>query len=134
MLLVQGTETTYFGPFSFGVRLPETYAGQATPVLFLTVVGGLSTDDVPETAELTITQVGSRIPFPAHIDRYNLIWRLATEPDLVSAVLASDLTSQNQIGNFTLWPNPVLLADGREGKVLVSNQLLTSPLDTWVVA
>ena len=132
--LVQGTDTTYYGPFMFGVRLPETYAGQATPVLFLTVVGGLSADATPETGELTIPQVGNRIPFPAHTDRYNLIWRLATEPDLVSAVLASDLTSQNQITNFTLWPTPVLLADGREGKVLVSNQDLTSPLDSWVVA
>ena len=131
--LVQGADTNYFGPFQFGVRLPETYAGQAVPILFLTVVGGLSVDNIPETGELTIDQVGNRLPFRAHVDRYNLIWRLATEPDLISAVLASDLTSLNQLGNFSLWPNLVPLADGRLGKVWVSNQSLTSPLDTWIV-
>ena len=132
--IVDSTDTNYFGPFMFGIRLPETYDGQAVPVLSLTVVGGLSDDNAPDTAELTISQVGNRLPFPAHIDQYQLIWRLATEPDLTSLVVASDPTSLNQISAFTLWPDEVALTDGRAGKVLVSNQSLTSPIDTWVVA
>ena len=132
--LVQGTDTTYFGPFMFGVRLPETYAGQPLPILTLNVMGGLSADNVPESAELTIVQVGYNIPIPAYTDRYVLIWRLATEPDLISVVFTSDIRSKNLISGFTLWPDMVTLADGREGKVLVSNQELTHVADTLKLA
>ena len=132
--IVQGAEVNYFGPFMFLIRLPETFTGQAVPVLALNVVGGLSTDATPETAELTIAQVGSRISYPAFTDKYQLIWRLATQPDLTSVVFASDTTADNMIGGYTLWPNQVTLNDGRDGKVLVSNQLLTHIADTLELA
>ena len=119
-----GTEIDYYGPFTFESRLPETYDGQTPTVLTLTVMGGLSPDNVPETAELTIGQIGDRIPFPAHTDRYNLIWRLATEPDLISAVLDSDITSQNLTRQLLFVAHHLVpLADGRAGKVWVSDQV-----------
>ena len=130
----QGTEINYFGPFMFRLRLPETYTGQSLPVLFLTIFGGVSDDNIPETSELTIPQVGNRIPIPMHVDKHLLIWRLATESDLTSVVVASDLSSDNMIGAFSLWSNQIALADGRIGKVLVSNQALTGPVDTLIVA
>ena len=123
--IVQGQEINYFGPFTFMIRLPETFSGQGVPVVFLTVVGGLSDDNMPEGSELTIAQIGSTIPLPTYTDKYQLIWRLATEPDLTSVIFASDLTAQNQIGNYTLWPDVITLIDGRDGNVLVSNQELT---------
>ena len=125
--IVQGTDVNYFGPFTFMIRLPETFTGQGLPILFLTVVGGLSDDNTPEGTELTIAQIGSTIPLPTYIDKHQLIWRLATEPDLTSVIFASDGTATNQISNYTLWPDMITLSDGREGKVLVSNQLLTDP-------
>ena len=127
--LVQGLEVNYFGPFMFSIRLPETY-GQSASVSVLSVKGGLSTDNIPESAELTIDSVGNNIPFPPLQNQYRLIWRLATEPDLVSLVYASDPTGYNQIGGSVLWPQPVTLADGRVGKVLVSKHALTYISDT----
>ena len=120
--IVNGVEVEYYGPFTFQIRMPETYEGQPTQPFNL--MGGLSTDSTPETAELTIAQVGAQISFPKFTDRYLLIWRLDTEPDLISVVPASYPT-HNQIGVFTLWPDLVTLSDGRQGKVLVSNQKLT---------
>ena len=127
--IVQGFEVNYFGPFMFEVRLPETY-GKSTYVPVLNIKGGLSTDNIPESAELTIDSVGNNIPFPPLRNQYRLIWRLATEPDLVSLVYASDSTGYNQIGGSVLWPQPVTLADGRVGKVLVSKHALTYISDT----
>ena len=98
---------------------------QRFPFTGFTVMGGLSADAVPEASEITIAQVGHSIPLPAHVDLHHLIWRLASEPDLNSVVLASDTTNANQIGGYSLYADTVTLADGREGKVLVSNQLLT---------
>ena len=128
--IVQGAEVNYYGPFLFTIRLPETFKGQAVPVQTLTVVGGLSADNVPETAELTIAVVGDKLVFPPLRDQYQLIWRLGTEPDLTSVVYASDTTFLNQISNFVLWPHEVTLTDGRRGKVLVSIQRLTYIADT----
>ncbi len=132
--IVHGQDVDYYGPFAFTVRLPETYEGQAIPVLTLNVMGGLSTDNVPNPAEITLDQVGHNILFPAYADRYLLIWRLASEPDLISVVYASDSTRVNLLGAWSLWPNLVTLADGREGKVLLSNQLLTDVADTLELA
>lgn len=100
----------------------------------LTVLGGLSTDEIPEGSELTIDPIGHSIEYPAYTDQHVLIWRLGTEPDLVSVVFASDPTDLNQLGAWTLWPNPVTLTDGRVGRVLVSNQLLTDVGDTLELA
>ena len=128
--IVQGAKINYFGPFLFSVRLPETYEGQKIRDLGFTVVGGLSADSTPDTAELTIPAVGHDVVFPPMRDQHQLIWRLATEPDLISVVYTSDTTFYNQIGNFLLWPHEVTLADGRRGKVLVSIQRLTLYADT----
>ena len=64
-----------------------------------------------------------------------LIWRLATEPDLISIVLASDTTNQNQIRAFTKNADvngdaiPVVV-NAQEGNVWVSNQSITHAAET----
>ena len=85
-----------------------------------TVIGGLSDDDVPEAAELTVAFAGSRITFPAFTDKHVLIGRLATEADIVTVVFTDDASMDNQVAGFTEYATPVDLYS-----VWVSNQRLT---------
>ena len=99
------------------------------PFTGYTLMGGLSVDDIPEAGEITISQTAHNLVFPAYTDRYVLIWRLASEPDLRSVVLASDPTNANQIGGWTKYPTTVDVG-GETGNVWVSEQMLTHVADT----
>ena len=103
--------------------------GVVHPFTGFTVMGGLSPDNVPEASEITIAQTAHSLVYPAYVARHLLIWRLASEPDLLSIILASDTTNANQIAAFTKYPTPVTVGMD-DGNVWVSNQLLTHVIET----
>ena len=146
---IDGATVTYFRPADIQAQIDlritalestPGFGGYADYLLggpgtftYFTVVGGLSVDAIPEEAELTIASAEHRIAYPAYTDRYVLIWRLASEPDLTSVVLESDPTNENQIGGWTKY-NATILNAGRSGNVWVSDQLLTHSADTLRLA
>lgn len=112
--------------------------GSGSPHVF-TVMGGLSADAVPEASEITIAGSGNRIDLPPHVDKHHLVWRLATERDLRSVVLASDTTQLNQIGAYFKYVDVdgadiLVTVGGEEGKVWVTNQQITHAAETLVLA
>ena len=108
-------------------------SGVRYPFTGFTVMGGLSVDAIPEASEITIPQTGHSLIIPAHFDRHHLIWRLATEPDLQSVVLASDSTQANQIEAYSKYRSTVEVG-GQAGNVWVSNQLITHQEETLDLA
>ena len=146
---IDGASITYFRPSDiqaqidlritslestpgFGGYADYLIGGRGTFTYF-TVVGGLSVDAVPEEAELTLASAEHRIAYPGYTDRYVLIWRLSSEPDLTSIILDSDPTNENQIGGWTKYNTTVRNA-GRDGNVWVSDHLLTHVSDTLRLA
>ena len=107
--------------------------GVLYPFTGFTVMGGLSVDAIPEADEITIAQTGHSLIIPAHFDRHHLLWRLATEPDLQSVVLASDTTQANQIEAYFKYGSTVEVG-GQDGNVWVSNQLITHHAETLELA
>ena len=103
--------------------------GMVHPFTGFTVMGGLSADPTPEASEIAIAQTAHSLMYPAYVDRHLLIWRLASEPDLVSVILDSDPTNLNQISGFSKW-GALITVGGHDGKVWVSNQLLTHVAET----
>lgn len=113
--------------------------GVLYPFTGFTVMGGLSVDNIPEASEITIAQSAHNLVFPAYTDRHVLIWRLATEPDIVAVVLASDPTQANQIGGWSKYvdsnDDPILIeVGGQDGNVWVSDHLLTHSAETLELA
>ena len=89
---------------------------------------GLSADDTPQGSELTIEATNGAGVIPAFTDRYMLIARLDSEPDITSVRFSDDQSMSNQVGAFTKHSGTVNIA-GQVGDfaVWVSNQLLTQP-------
>lgn len=102
----------------------ETDVGRRITVSPLSVIAGLSTDAMPDAAELTLMLTDGAFTFAPFTDRYILLARLSTEPDFTAAVLRSDATGLNQIQAFTKFPSTVTV-DSKVYNVWVSNQLLT---------
>lgn len=91
---------------------------------------GLSDDNVPQGNELTIEATAGVGTIPAFTDRYMLIARLDSEPDIVEVTFSDDPSQTNQVGAFTKHSGTVNIA-GQSGDfaVWVSNQLLTQPAE-----
>lgn len=94
---------------------------------------GLSDDDVPQGNELTIQATAGVGTIPAFTNRYMLIARLASQPDIRSVLFSDDASMTNQVGAFTKFGSAVNIA-GQTGNfaVWVSNQLLTQPAEATV--
>ena len=146
---IDGATVTYFRPADIQAQInlrisalesTPGFGGYADYLLggrgvftYFTVVGGLSINAIPEATELTIAAAEHKIAYPAYTDRYVLIWRLASEPDLTSVILDSDPTNENQIGGWTKYNTTVRNAN-RDGNVWVSDHLLTHEADTLRLA
>lgn len=102
----------------------ETDVGRLVTAEAITLRGGLSADDIPEIAEVTITSTDNELVFEAFTSMRVLILRLESQPDLTALVLADDPTELNQLGAFTKWAN-TLTIDGEVWSVWISNQVLT---------
>lgn len=89
-----------------------------------TILAGISDDNTPEAAELTIAHSGGRITLEMFTDKHVLIGRAASEPALTTVVFDDDVTRANQIAGFTQFATLVAV-DGVDYNVWVSNQLLT---------
>ena len=114
-----------YGTHSTIIPAPPITPPTPTPGT-VTLRGGLSADDTPTAAELTIDGVNHQITVPAFTNMYILIARLATEADITSVILESDPTMQNQIGGFTKFGSTVTVG-GVDYSVWVSDQSLTFP-------
>lgn len=89
---------------------------------------GLSTDRTPEPAEATIAAMMGAGVVAAFTDRYMLIFRLASEPDIVSVLFSDDASQTNQIGAFEKHGSTVIpQGETAQFSVWVSRQLLTQP-------
>ena len=88
------------------------------------IMAGLSDDDVPEGAELTIGHESARITFDPFTDKHVLIGREVSEPALTSVVFDDDVTRENQLVGFDLYATPVVRGQV-SFNVLVSEHLLT---------
>ena len=89
---------------------------------------GLSDDNIPTAGELTIQATNGAGVIPAFTNRYMLIARLASEPDIASVRFSDDQSMTNQIGAFTK-SNRQVIPPGQSAAfaVWVSNQQLTQP-------
>ena len=98
------------------------------PAMQDVILFGLSADNVPTAGELTIQATNGAGVIPAFTDRYMLIARLASEPDITSVRFSDDQSMTNQIGAFTKSSIQVIPpGETVEFAVWVSNQLLTQP-------
>ena len=89
---------------------------------------GLSDDNVPQAGELTIQATNGAGVIPAFANRYMLIARLVSEPDITSVRFSDDQSMTNQIGAFTKSNSQVIPPGESEAfAVWVSNQQLTQP-------
>ena len=108
------------------VTIPAPVVGGGAPAPApdpITVLLGLSDDNVPEASELTITAVNGVGTVPVFDSKYLLVARLTSEGDLTEATPAG---SFSQFGAFSKHANTVE-KDGLTYTVWVSNQLLTVP-------
>ena len=92
---------------------------------------GLSADNVPIAAELTISAVSGVGTIPMYSGtRHLLIARLASESDITSVVFSDDPTSDNEISAFQKWSGtltPPAESPGTLFNIWVSNRALTNP-------
>ena len=98
----------------------------STPVAtHLTLVGGTSVDDVPIAGELNLVGMQSVISYPIVTDERLLIGYLDSEGPITSVLFSNDTSRTNQLGVFTQYASPVVVA-GRTYNVLVGNELVTT--------
>ena len=89
---------------------------------------GLSDDAVPQPAEATIPAMNGSAVIEAFADKHMLIFRLASEPDIVSVLFSDDASRTNQIGAFVKQAATVIpQGETEQFNVWVSRQLLTQP-------
>lgn len=94
---------------------------------------GLSADDVPLPAELTISGVNGAAVITPFTDMYMLIARLESEGDITSVLFSDDSTQTNALGAFTKYGTTVIPTGETEAfSVWVSNQILSQYADATV--
>ena len=126
------------GVFSVQYGTPnrtDRYIGAAAPSDDLYF--GTSVDEIPEPAEATIEGVSGRGTIPVYVGvRHHLIFQLASEEDITSAVRSDDSTSTNLLAGFTKFDSTVIPAGETEPfAVWVSNQALSNDVAfDWIVA
>ena len=112
--------------------IPETSLTTPIPTSTLNVRFGLSDDNIPETAELTIVGVNGVGSISAYTGTKRLIiGRVSTENHITEVYFSDDSTHTNQIGAFTEYAS-IVVADSKNYTVWVSNQDLTQPTDITV--
>ena len=87
---------------------------------------GLSADATPNAAEATIPANNGIGDLPAFTNMHILVFRLATEPDITTALFSDDDSNTNQIGAFTKFGSNVTVS-GAAYKVWVGNRAITVP-------
>ena len=98
---------------------------------------GTSADAIPEPAEATIDGVAGRGTIPIYDGLlHQLIFQLASETDITSAVRSDDSTMSNLLAGFTKYGDTVIPAGETEPfDVWVSNQALSNPSAfDWIVS
>ena len=81
---------------------PKQHSLSGTPASTLTTRFGLSDDNIPETAELTIVGVNGVGSISAYTGTKRLIiGRVSTENHITEVYFSDDSTHTNQIGAFT---------------------------------
>ena len=98
---------------------------------------GTSADEIPEPAEATIEGVAGRGTFEMYDGLlHHLIYQLASETDITSAVRSDDSTMSNLLAGFTKYANTVIpVGETEPFDVWVSNQALSNPTSfDWIVS
>ena len=111
-----------------GVSIDRTTAGQITisadssPAGHPSLRFGVSADDTPVGAELTIAGAMGMGLIPAYVgNMYLLIGRLSSEDDISSVLFSDDPTDTNQVGSFAKFGSTVDVG-GDTYNVWVTNQ------------
>ena len=94
-----------------------------------TIYFGTSTDDTPESAELTVTGTNGVGTIPAYAgEMHLLIARIATESDISIVTFSDDDSMTPQPGAFSKYATTVIPPSEADAfNVWVSNQILTQP-------
>ena len=111
--------------------------GTPTPTPSDDLYFGTSADAIPEPAEATIDGVAGRGTIPIYDGLlHQLIFQLASETDITSAVRSDDSTMSNLLAGFTKYGDTVIPAGETEPfDVWVSNQALSNPSAfDWIVS
>ena len=117
------------------IAVPETPVDPiipiSPPVGPLTILLGISDDDVPEASELTITTIVGVGTYPAHAgEKYLLIGRPTSEGD-ISSVAFDDSPAIPQFGAYQKYANQILVGVVNYS-AWITNRAVETPLDVVV--
>ena len=107
----------------------QTDASRGVLAIGFTALAGLSDDDTPDAAELTVSHVGSRFTFAAINNEHVLFARSVHEPDIATIVDVGDSTQANQFSGWKKYGFAVDV-DGTDYNVWVSEMPITKTTQT----